>query len=139
MKARGVYLVGTDFTKIAAHEMGMDEYHPWVVDRLKRAYQIGTPVAFGTDVCFVKDGETRGTLSMEFISSFQEAGVPAKAVLQAMTVNAARLLGMEKERGSIAPGFAADLVATAENPLENLDTLRKVRFVMKDGRVVKND
>ena len=134
MKARGVYLVGTDFTEIAAHEMGMDDYHPRVVDRLKRAYQIGTPVAFGTDVCFIKDGETRGTLSMEFISSFDEAGVPPKAILQAMIVNAARLLGMEKERGAIAPGFAADIVATPENPLDNVDTLRHVSFVMKDGQ-----
>ena len=139
MKAKGVYLVGTDFTQIAAHEMGMDEYHPWVVDRLKRADRIGTPIAFGTDVCFVKNGETRGTLSMEFISSFKEAGVPAKSTLQAMTVNAARLMGMEKERGSIAPGYAADIVATAENPLENIDTLRHVTFVMKAGRVIRND
>ncbi len=139
MKAKGVYLVGTDFTVLASHEMGMDDYHPIVVDRLKRADKIGTPIAFGTDVCFVKDGETRGTLSMEFISSFIEAGVSPKAILQAMTVNAARLMGMEKERGTIAPGYAADIVATPENPLENVNTLRKVRFVMKDGKVYRND
>ena len=64
MKDKGTFLVGTDFTRQAAHEMGMDEYHGWVVDRLKRAYQVGVPVAFGTDVVFVKDGETRGTLSV---------------------------------------------------------------------------
>jgi imidazolonepropionase-like amidohydrolase len=139
MKAKGVYLVGTDFTRIAAHEMGMDDYHPLVVDRLKRAYQIGTPVVFGTDVCFEKEGETRGTLSIEFITSFQEAGVPAKAILQAMTVNAAKLMGMEKERGTIAPGFAADIVATPEDPLENVDTLRHVNFVMKGGRVIRTE
>jgi imidazolonepropionase-like amidohydrolase len=139
MKTKGVYLVGTDFTTQASHEMGMDEYHPWVVDRLRRAYQVGTPVAFGTDVCFVKDGETRGTLSIEFISSFVEAGVPPKLILQAMTVNAARLMGMEKERGTIAPGFAADIVATPDNPLEKIDTLRHVGFVMKGGRVIRND
>ena len=139
MKAKGVYLVGTDFTTLASHEMGMDEYHPWVVDRLKRAYQVGTPVAFGTDVCFVRDGETRGTLSIEFISSFVEAGVAPKLILQAMTTNAARLMGMEKERGAIAPGFAADIVATPENPLEKIDTLRHVGFVMKGGRVIRND
>lgn len=139
MKAKGVFLVGTDFTEIAAHEMGMDEYHPLVIDRLKRAYKIGVQVAFGTDVCFVKAGETRGTLSIEFISSFVEAGVPARAILQAMTVNAARLLGMEKIRGSIAPGFAADIVATSENPLEKIDALKHVTFVMKDGRVFRND
>lgn len=117
----------------------MDEYHPLVVDRLKRAYKIGVQVAFGTDVCFVKAGETRGTLSIEFISSFVEAGVAPRAILQAMPVNAARLLGMEKIRGSIAPGFAADIVATSENPLEKIDTLKHVTFVMKDGRVFRND
>ncbi len=138
MKDRGVFLVGTDFTRQAAHEMGMDEYHDWVVDRLRRAYQVGVPVAFGTDVCFVKDGETRGTLSIEFVTSFVEAGVSPKQILRAMTTDAARLLGMEKERGAIAPGFAADIVATPENPLENIDTVRHVAFVMKGGEIVKN-
>ena len=139
MKAKGVYLVGTDFTTQAAHEMGMDDYHPLVVDRLKRAYQVGTPIAFGTDVCFIKAGETRGTLSIEFITSFVEAGATPKQILQAMTGNAARLMGMEKERGAIAPGYRADIVATPENPLEKVDTLRQVGFVMKDGKVVRND
>jgi imidazolonepropionase-like amidohydrolase len=96
-------------------------------------------VAFGTDVCFVKEGETRGTLSIEFITSFVEAGVSPREILQALTVNAARLLGMEKERGSIASGYAADIVATPENPLDNPDTLRHVSFVMKAGRVIRND
>jgi imidazolonepropionase-like amidohydrolase len=139
MKAKGTFLVGTDFTRQASHEMGMDEYHDWVVDRLKRAYQIGVPVAFGTDVCFVKDGETRGTLSIEFITSFVEAGVRPAQILQAMTTNAARLMGMERERGTIAPGFAADIVATPENPLQNIDTVRHVAFVMKGGKVIRND
>jgi len=139
MKDKGVFLVGTDFTKQASHEMGMDEYHGWVVDRLKRAYQVGTPVAFGTDVCFVKDGETRGTLSVEFVTSFVEAGVTPKQILQAMTVSAARLLGMEKERGTIAPGFAADIVAMPGNPLDNIDAVRHVDFVMKGGEIYRKD
>lgn len=139
MKAKSVYLVGTDFTRQASHEMGMDEYHEWVVDRLKRAYQIGVPVAFGTDVCFVKDGETRGTLSTEFVTSFVEAGVSPRQILQAMTTSAAKLMGMEKERGAIAPGYWADIVATPENPLQNIDAVRHVAFVMKGGKVIRND
>ena len=139
MKSKGTVLVGTDFTKVAAHEMGMDEYHGWVVDRLKRAYAVGVPVAFGTDVVFEKEGETRGTLSAEFVTSFVEAGVPPKQILQAMTVNAAKLLGMEKERGAIAPGYFADIVATDGNPLESIDAVRHVNFVMKDGQVARND
>ena len=97
------------------------------------------PVAFGTDVCFVKDGETRGTLSIEFVTSFVEAGVKPAQILQAMTTNAAKLMGMEKERGAIAVGYTADIVATPENPLQNIDTVRHVAFVMKGGRVVRND
>lgn len=139
MKAKSVYLVGTDFTRQASHEMGMDEYHEWVVDRLKRAYQIGVPVAFGTDVCFVKDGETRGTLSTEFVNSFVEAGVSPRQILQAMTTSAAKLMGMEKERGAIAPGYWADIVATPENPLQSIDAVRHVAFVMKGGKVIRND
>ena len=139
MKARGVYLVGTDFTTQAAREMGMDSYHAIVVARLKRAYQVGTPIAFGTDVVFVMPGETRGTLSMEFISSFIEAGATPKQILQAMTVSAAKLMGMEKERGTIAPGFAADIVATPENPLQDIQTVRRVAFVMKGGKIYRND
>ena len=139
MKSKGTYLVGTDFTRQAAHEMGMDEYHGWVVDRLKRAYAVGVPVAFGTDVVFEMPGETRGTLSIEFVTSFVEAGVTPKQILQAMTVNGARLLGMEKERGAIAPGYFADIVATDVNPLENVDAVRHVSFVMKNGNVIRND
>ena len=59
----------------------MDDYHPLVIDRLKRAYQVGVSVAFGTDVCFVKEGDTRGTLSIAFIDSFVEAGVAPRSIL----------------------------------------------------------
>ncbi|HYX19309.1 MAG TPA: amidohydrolase family protein [Thermoanaerobaculia bacterium] len=139
MKSKGTFLVGTDFTRQAAHEMGMDEYHGWVVDRLKRAYAVGVPVAFGTDVVFEMPGETRGTLSIEFVTSFVEAGVTPAQILRAMTVDAAKLLGMEKERGAIAPGYFADVVATADNPLEKIDAVRHVSFVMKNGAVIRND
>ncbi|HEY3203214.1 MAG TPA: amidohydrolase family protein [Thermoanaerobaculia bacterium] len=137
MKKNNVVLVGTDFTEPIAREMGMAEYHPMLVERLKRAYKVGVAVAFGTDVVSVLPGETRGTLSISFIDSFVEAGVPPREILRAMTTNAAKLLGVEKERGAIQPGLAADLIATAENPLERIETLKKVTFVMKDGRVVK--
>jgi imidazolonepropionase-like amidohydrolase len=63
--------------------------------------------------------------------------VPAMDTLRAMTVNAARLLGVDQERGFLKPGMAADIIATPENPAENIQTLRKVSFVMKDGAIVK--
>ena len=54
-----------------------------------------------------------------------------------MTINAARLIGVEKDRGSLRPGMAADIIAVPENPLENVNTLKKVSFVMKNGVVIK--
>jgi len=136
MKKKGVFLVGTDFTRTAAHEMGMDDYHARVVARLKRARAVGVSIAFGTDVIFPMAGETRGTLSIAFVESFQEAGFPAPAILRTMTTDAARLLGMERERGNLRPGAVADLVATEGNPLLDASALRKVSFVMKGGQVV---
>jgi len=84
-------------------------------------------------------GETRGTLSIAHVDSWAEAGVPAKDTLQAMTLNAARLLGVDGERGAIKPGLAADIIAMPENPLENIQAVRKVSFVMKDGNVFKGE
>jgi imidazolonepropionase-like amidohydrolase len=138
-KKNHVVLVGTDFTERAAREGGFPDLHPVFVDRLKRAYQIGVTMAFGTDVFVYVPGETRGSLAAEYVDSWVEAGVPAKDTLRAMTVNAARLLGVDGERGAIRPGYAADIIATPLNPLDDIQAVRKVFFVMKDGSVFKNE
>ncbi len=124
---------------IAARASGFPELHAVFVDRLKRAHQIGVTMAYGTDVIFTLPGEARGTLAAEYVNSWVEAGVPAKDTLQAMTLNAARLLGVDGERGAIKPGLAADIIAMPENPLENIQAVRKVSFVMKDGNVFKGE
>jgi imidazolonepropionase-like amidohydrolase len=139
-KKNGVVLVGTDFTEAAAIQMGVPDpkgYHMVWVDRLRRAYKIGVTMAFGTDVIYAQAGETRGTLSVSFIDSFVEAGVPAKAIVKIMTTNAARLLGVDNVRGAIRPGQAADIIATAESPFDNIQTLKQVTFVMKDGAIFR--
>jgi imidazolonepropionase-like amidohydrolase len=138
-KKNHVVLVGTDFTEIAARENDMADMHPIFVDRLKRAYEIGVTMAFGTDAFVYVPGETRGTQAAEYVDSWVEAGVPAKDTLRAMTINAARLLGVDKERGEIKPGLAADIIATPDNPLDDIQAVRKVIFVMKDGSVFKNE
>jgi imidazolonepropionase-like amidohydrolase len=74
---------------------------------------------------------------MSQIDAFVEAGIPARVILQAMTTNAARLLGVDKERGAIAPGQFADIVATPDNPLEDARALTRIDFVMKNGRVIR--
>jgi len=131
-KKNHVVLVGTDFTETAARVAGFPELHSVFVDRLKRAYQIGVTMAFGTDVIEAVPGENRGTMAAEFVDSWVEAGVPAKDTLQAMTINAARLLGVDRDRGSIKPGMGADIIATSTNPLEDIQAVRKVSFVMKN-------
>jgi len=73
------------------------------------------------------------------VDSWVEAGVSVKDTLRAMTINAARLLGVDGDRGAIRPGLAADIIAAPDNPLENIQAVRKVSFVMKDGSVFRNE
>jgi imidazolonepropionase-like amidohydrolase len=141
-KQKGVVLVGTDFPEKDAEYLGLDPktallFHNIFLDRLKRAYQIGVTMAYGTDAFFDVPGETRGTLAISYLDSYTEAQIPAKYVLQMLTTNAAKLVGVEKERGAIKVGMSADIIATAENPLDNINALKKVSFVMKNGRVIK--
>jgi imidazolonepropionase-like amidohydrolase len=132
-KKNNVTLVGTEFTE----KLSDPEEHKIWVDRLQRAHKIGVNMAFGTDVDIALPGETRGTLAIDYIQSWMDAGVPAADTLRAMTVNAARLLGVDKERGFLKPGMAADIIATPENPIEDIRTLKRVSFVMKNGAIIK--
>jgi imidazolonepropionase-like amidohydrolase len=56
-----------------------------------------------------------------------------------MTTNAADLMGLSDERGTIRPGLAADIIAMPANPLDDLRALHDVSFVMKDGVVFRHD
>jgi len=94
-------------------------------------------MAYGTDTFFQVEGQTRGTLSISYIDSFVEAGVPTKDIMKIMTANAALLLGVEKQRGAIKAGLFADIIATPDNPFDNIQTLKQVSFVMKNGKVFK--
>jgi imidazolonepropionase-like amidohydrolase len=63
---------------------------------------------------------------------------PAQGI-QAATVNAAELLGRSADVGELSPGHYADLIAVTANPLEHVEALQDVAFVMKGGIVVKDD
>lgn len=134
-KKNGVALVGTEYLGIAYEKSGRNVW----VDRLRRAYKIGVTLVYGTDVIDMVEGQTRGTLAISGIQPWIEAGVPPQATLQAMTTNAARLLGIDKERGFLKVGLAADIIGVPENPLENINALKNVKFVMKDGWVIKRE
>ena len=139
-KKKHVVLVSTDFTITELIADGMEPdaaktTHDRYVARLKRASEAGVDIVFGTDVMADVKGKTRGQLAMEYIDSFQEADVPAIEILRAMTTRASALLGIEKQRGAIRVGMAADLVATPINPLQDVNGLKSINFVMKDGQV----
>ncbi len=141
-KRNGVVLVGTDFTEKTAGYLGAGPefakaFHALFLERLKRAYRAGVTMAFGTDAFFTVPGETRGTLALMYLDSYTEANIPAPYVLRMMTTNAVHLLGVERERGAIKPGLYADIVATPGDPLADITALRRVAFVMKEGKVFK--
>ena len=143
---KSIYLVGTEFTEMAIRETfhGVSEQeirdlHAQLIDRMRRAYQIGTPMAFGSDVVFVKDGYDRGTLTLTFLDNFVEAGIPTDYALKMMTTNAADVMGLTDERGAIRPGLAADIIAMPGNPLDDIMALKNVSFVMKNGAVFRHD
>ena len=143
MKEKGTWLVGTDFPYEHLKAIGglLNEDPKTtadkIIDRLRRANKIGVKMAFGSDVVSDLEGKDRGQMTMDYVDVWTAAGVPPADILKAMTTNAAELLGIAGERGAVKAGQAADLIATPENPLENIQALRKVNFVMKDGAVIK--
>ena len=107
------------------------------MDRLRAARRIGVSIAFGTDAIVELPGMNHGTTAIQWIDSYTTAGFSPRDILRVMTTNAAKLLGVDKERGTIRPRMAADIVATDGNPLQDINALKRITFVMKDGRVVK--
>jgi imidazolonepropionase-like amidohydrolase len=80
-----------------------------------------------------------GTQALEFESLVKRAGMsPAKAI-QAGTMNNAEALGWQDRIGSIDKGKYADLIAVSGDPLADITELQRVKFVMKGGRIVKNE
>jgi imidazolonepropionase-like amidohydrolase len=113
--------------------------HAHQIDRIRAALRVGIPMAFGTDVMGNLPGYTRGTQALTRLDMFEEAGMTPVQLLRAMTTTAAGLLGVDAVRGRIAPGMAADLIATPGNPLDDVQELKRVFFVMKDGRIIRDD
>lgn len=146
MKEKGTFLVGTDLPAQHLQKMGFTKrldlgpglsLSDRILDRLKRAYKIGVKMAFGTDVLLELPDESRGEMALEYLDVWRAAGIPPAQILKSMTTNAAELMRIQKQRGAVAAGLAADLIATPENPLEDIMTLRRVRFVMKEGKVIE--
>ncbi len=101
---------------------------------LEKAVPAGVKVAFGTDAGVSKHGRNAD----EFELMVKHGMTPAAAI-QAATVNAADLLGLAGEIGTLEPGKAADVIAVAGDPLSDVTVLKRVGFVMKGGDVFKDE
>ncbi len=145
MKQKGIFLVGTDFpSDQAGYFAGYDQalaqqQYDQRIDRLKRAYAAGIDIAFGADVTDQMDNYTRGSRTIKFIDSYLDAGISPADLLRIMTINGARLMGWESDKGTIAVGKHADLIAVSGDPLSDPAVLKAVSFVMKRGQVYKRD
>jgi len=141
MKQHGTYLVPT----LEVRECVGSNYPPEFVSKaqqimtaqlanFRKAVQAGVKIGFGTDI-----GVCRfGTNAREF-SLMVENGMTAMQAIQAATTADADLLGVSSQLGSITKGKLADIIAVRGDPLGDVRLLEDVRFVMKEGRIYKQD
>ena len=136
LKQHGTYWVPTLSVYAAGLDRDKTDFTRRVVDRHKQVFQKararGVRIAFGTDAGAIE----HGTQAVEFARMVEYGMKPLEAIRTATTV-AAELLRREGEIGALAPGAYADIIAVDGNPLEDISALRRVRFVMKGGVLVK--
>ena len=139
MIERGTYLVPTAYIRerfdVAALPDKLrakaETIFPKADESLRKAIARGVKVAYGTDAAVIPHGEN----GHEF-GTYVRFGMKPDEAIRTATVNAADLLGVA-DRGSIAPGMLADLIAVAGDPLSDVTTLERVLWVMHGGRVVR--
>jgi imidazolonepropionase-like amidohydrolase len=107
--------------------------------RVLRVLKSGVKFAAGSDMCWFYPGKTRGQASATMFTALHRAGMPPLDIIRAVTTNAAEMLGWQDRVGAVEPGKFADLVAVAGDPVANIAELERVRFVMKNGQVIRND
>lgn len=138
MKARGTYLVPTTYLVDAialgalppAIRAKAESVLPQARENLRRAIASGVKVAFGTDAAVYP----HGTNARELAVYVRLGMTPLQAIRSATTV-AAEALGLE-DRGALAPGLLADVIAVPGDPLRDVAAFEDVRFVMVGGRVI---
>ncbi len=147
-KAHGTYLVPTMLVGARVYEHAKDHPEdlnpstaakalvigPMLKRNLHDAYAAGVKIAFGTDTFGMS---AHGENAQEF-AIMVDAGMPPAEAIWAATHNAADLIGDSTDIGSVQPGRYADLVGVAGDPLADISTLERVRFVMKGGKVFKS-
>nr|WP_068876249.1 MULTISPECIES: amidohydrolase family protein [unclassified Phenylobacterium] len=146
MKKNGAYLVPTlmagDFVyRVAsgpnnfltpAQSAKALEAGPKMLDMARRAHAAGVKIAFGTDTGVSAHGDNAGEFGL-----LVKAGLTPLEAIQSATVHAADHLQISSVAGRLTPGHAADLIAVAGDPLKDVEVLKQVGFVMKDGTIYK--
>lgn len=141
MAEKGIWRVGTEtpytdyHTKSPNAKASFDKQ----VEGMKNAYAHHVKMAFSTDADYYIPGMDRGQVVIDFLKSWQAAQIPPAESLKIMTINGYKVCDLYEKRGPIKTGLPADLIAVKGNPLQDIDTLRDVRFVMKDGVFFKKD
>jgi imidazolonepropionase-like amidohydrolase len=146
MAEKKIFLASTDtpFTPYRGSAQGQQH----AADQLKSAWQKGVAVTFSTDMDYwnekmkSENGEwmNRGDLTINFLLTWKAAGIPPKDILKALTTNGYLAADVLKDqRGPIKAGFFADIVAVNGDPLTNIDAVRDVQFVMRNGEVFKKN
>ena len=141
MKKRGTWYVPTiSAGKFVSKKAEIDGYFPEVVrpkaaaigveiqKTFAKAYKSGVKIAFGTDAGV----GPHGTNAEEFVYMV-EAGMTPMDAIKSATINAAQVLKQEKDLGSLSAGKFADLVAVKGNPLQDINLMKQIGFVMKEG------
>jgi imidazolonepropionase-like amidohydrolase len=105
-----------------------------MIEMVRAAHEAGVNIAFGTDSGVSRHGQNAREFAL-----LVEAGLTEMEALVSATVTAAEVLGLSDELGTLAPGMRADVIATPGNPLEDIDAMMDVSFVMKDGLVYKDE
>src|SRR5712672_3806424 len=109
----------------------LQAFIPRNLETARKAHKAGVKFAMGSDAIYTMFGENTRELGW-----FVKAGMTPEQALRTATTNAAELLGKEKELGTVAPGYFADLVAVDGDPLSDIDVvLKNVKWVMKSGTV----
>jgi imidazolonepropionase-like amidohydrolase len=146
MKKNGTYLVPTlylaDWFLENAGKNHVPDFYlakakavvPVARKNIAHAFASGVKVAFGTDAAVYPHG-----LNAHEFAVMVKLGLTPLQAIQSATVNAADLLGWPGKVGSLEPGAWADIVAVDGDPLKDVTTLERVKFVMKGGEVVKNE
>jgi imidazolonepropionase-like amidohydrolase len=152
MKQKGIYfdVTGYRYTmpEVAENDRkatgGKYSIIPIFEKDFENALQRGVKIAFGTGVDGTADDPRssgplhHGTQGVEFTWLVNHHMTPAEA-LQSATIVDASMLGLQDQIGSITPGKYADLIAVAGDPLSDITEMIRVKFVMKGGRVVRDD